>query len=147
MALLTTFYSPQNGEEFTLFSHFVSLPNGTYIGMLAEIRDGEVDVGAAGFSVTYERAKVVDFSSVPDKTITSLLIKRPNDNDASMHYHTLEFTWTVWIGLLVLFIVAWILMAVLVYGLLVYGQDFENPFVTSMLQSLSICLRAYISKV
>ena len=122
------------------------LPNGSLTGMLAEIIDHSVDASVAGFIVTFERAKVTQYSTLTDQATSSLIIQRPNENAASTNYHTLEFTPNVWIGLLVTYVFLWIFMAMLTFG---FGASKKSgsSFLSALIQSISICLRAYISKV
>ena len=62
------------------------LPNGSYIGMLQEVRHGIVDISAAAFIWTLAREEFVDFTPGIFKTTFSAIIRKPSKKDISLRY-------------------------------------------------------------
>ncbi len=124
------------------------LPNGTFTGMVAEVRDNLVDTGTAGFSITDQRMEIVQFSKMTMQTIIALLVKRPDEDEPGFHYHTLEFTQNVWIVLAIGYLAMWLFMFFVFHSLKRTAKPCQNESVySSFCDSLSLCLRTYISKV
>ncbi|CAG7727347.1 unnamed protein product [Allacma fusca] len=58
-----------------------SMENGTWDGMLGMIIRKEADIGAAGFSVTLERSRVIDFTWAFHQEPTAILIPPPTEGE------------------------------------------------------------------
>ena len=71
-----------------LSNFFPRLSNGSYVGLMAEILEG-----TAGFARNLEqRDELVDYTPGLYKSIVTILIRRPSQEDFSLRYFTLEFT-------------------------------------------------------
>ena len=62
------------------------MENGSYLGIIQEVMDGTVDTSSAGFTRTFERSELVDFSPQIMENQISTFIKRPAKNDVSLRY-------------------------------------------------------------
>ncbi len=113
--------------------------------MLAEVSDGYVDTSAAAFSLTLERTEIIQFSAVTYNGWADVLMKRPDDNEAGVHYHTLEFTLESWIGVAVTYITAYAIMTILLTTLKRKEKKLSLSSVTT--STMGMCARMYISKV
>jgi hypothetical protein len=120
---------------------YIRAENGTQLGMVRELHDNIVDIGVSGFTVTEQRATIVDFSSFFVNEKVSLLIKRSQDSDMSTWYYTGEFANNAWILLAcsVVFICT-------TTTLILEKSSSQISFVTSVITTLAITSRAYLGK-
>jgi hypothetical protein len=121
---------------------FIRAENGTLMGMVREVHDNIVDIGVVGYSVTEQRATLVDFSSLIIKDTLSLLIERPQDSDMSIMYYTSEFANYAWILLACSAVFIWITTTVILEK-----SSTQTSFLTSVMTTLAITSRAYLGKV
>ncbi len=113
--------------------------------MLSEVSNGLVDTSVAAISVTLERTEIVDFPAVTYIGWQDVILKRPEDNEAGTHYHTLEFRVESWIGVAVTYIVSYVLVTILLVTLKRknHGTSLSSTATTTM----GMCARMFISKV
>ncbi|XP_066970156.1 uncharacterized protein [Macrobrachium rosenbergii] len=76
------------------------MPNGTFNGMVGMVNRHEVDMAIAGFTITYVRETVIDFTVAFYEEPTTILIPSPTEENDFLAFLS-PFTWQVWFGTLV----------------------------------------------
>jgi hypothetical protein len=127
------------------------LPNGSFVGMIQEVASGMADSSVAGFVRSIERETIVDFSQGIFISRQAVLVKRPNDREVSMRYHTLEYREEAWLLISLAYFGLWICLSLISFVLLKLNVEetkhIKSKVMNSFYDSLVVCLRAYISKV
>jgi uncharacterized membrane protein YhaH (DUF805 family) len=118
---------------------------------LDEVGKGIVDTSVAAFSYTLEREEVAYFSAGFFHSRISVIVRRPNDRDVSLRYDLLEYKTESWLLILLGYLSIWICLSVILFVLLLNNIEkqklTQSIFATSLTGSLTVCLRAFISKV
>ncbi len=117
--------------------------------MLAEVGNGVVDTSVASFGISQERNEIVDFSPVLFKGIVTLILRQPSYSDLTIYPHILEFLNPSWIGIGVAYVIVWltVLFAITVLKQNNFMQGEHSKWLIVIQDSLTLCLKAYISKV
>jgi hypothetical protein len=119
--------------------------------MIQEVASGMADSSVAGFVRSIERETIVDFSQGIFISRQAVLVKRPNDREVSMRYHTLEYREEAWLLISLAYFGLWICLSLISFVLLKLNVEetkhIESKVMNSFYDSLVVCLRAYISKV
>ena len=127
------------------------LSNGSYIGLISEILEGSVETSVAGFARNLERDALVDYTPGLYKSIVTILIRRPSQEDFSLRYFTLEFTSQSWALLLCAYIITFFILSGIIFTHEKLENTEENTSTDSVLDSvtvaLQVTLRAIINKV
>ncbi|XP_068212059.1 glutamate receptor U1-like [Palaemon carinicauda] len=76
------------------------MANGTFNGMVGMVHRHEVDMAIAGFTITYIRETVIDFTHAFYEEPTTILIPPPTEQNDFLAFLS-PFSWQVWIGNLV----------------------------------------------
>ena len=118
------------------------LSNGSYVGLISEILEGSVETSVAGFARNLERDELVDYTPGLYKSIVTILIRRPSQEDFSLRYFALEFTSESWYGLLIAYIITFFILSGIIFTH--WKLDRVSETVTLALQ---VTLRAIINKV
>ena len=71
---------------------FIRLQNGSYVGMVPEIKDGTVSTSVAGIAMNMERIQFVDYTQGIFHITFGVLIRRPSKRDISFRYFLLGNT-------------------------------------------------------
>jgi hypothetical protein len=119
--------------------------------MIQEVASGMADSSVAGFVRSIERETIVDFSQGIFISRQAVLVKRPNDREVSMRYHTLEYREEAWLLISLAYFGLWICLSLISFVLLKLNVEetkhIKSKVMNSFYDSLVVCLRAYISKV
>lgn len=124
--------------------------NGTWNGMVGELIRKEADMSAAPLTVTSLRERVVDFSYPFMHSGITGIMKRPRREPItrSPFFMFFPFSWSIWLLMLVAFLVVWLLLWL--YSRLLPGTDgkmkqTESPCKRTVGGMLDGCWMAYKS--
>ena len=110
---------------------------------MAEILEGRVDASVAGFARNLERDELVDYTPGLYKSIVTILIRRPSQEDFSLRYFTLEFTANAWKLLLLVYTILILISCGIIFVL--YSKP--NTVYYAVSNTIKLTFRALIQKV
>ncbi len=114
--------------------------------MISEVAEGVVDVSVAGFTITQDRAEIVNFPPLYYRSQVDMIIQTPDDNEAGFFYHTIEFTKDAWISLAIFYAGCYAIVTSLIFCIRNTTKA-EHSILSTITDSFALCSRAFISKV
>ncbi len=115
--------------------------NGTSVGGIGNVASGKHEASVAGFSVSYQRSKAVDFTTPVEREVFGVIVKTPTANDISISNYTNEYRPSAWLSVLIAFLVWWIAL----FLMMRFGDNETSG--NAIYLSTVVTLRAVISKV
>ncbi len=116
--------------------------NGTNVGAIGDVSSGKHETSVAGFAVSDQRSKAVDFTTAIDITAYGIIVKTTTANDISIGNYTNEYQVSAWISILFAFILWWVSL-----GMMLLSGKEEMPVSDVLCLTTAVTLRAAINKV